>query len=176
MARRNRALWSANGSGIDGRLLDFTAAEDRPWDGRLLRWDVIGSLGHIEGLKASGLLTVAHYNRLRRGLRRALVAVDSGRLTVGASQEDVHTAIEEWLTRRLPGSGERLHTGRSRNDQVATDLRLYLKDRLLHLHSVSLTLVEALLQVAARHRSTLWPASIHQRRAMPSSVGHWAGA
>jgi len=177
MARHaNQALWSANGSGIDGRLLDYTAGDDRPWDARLLRWDVIGSLGHVEGLKASGLLTNADYRRLRRGLRQALVAVDSGRLTVGPSQEDVHTAVEEWLTRRFPGSGERVHTGRSRNDQVATDLRLYLKDRLLHLHAAALTLTEALLRLAARHRSTLWPGYTHQRRAMPSSVGHWAGA
>jgi argininosuccinate lyase len=174
--RANRTLWSANGSGIDGRLLDYTAAEDRPWDARLLRWDVVGSLGHIEALKASGLLTDRDYTRLRRGLRRALAAVDAGRLTVGPSQEDVHTAIEEWLTRRLTGSGERLHTGRSRNDQVATDLRLYLKDQLLGLHAASLTLVEALLQFAGRYRAALWPGYTHQRRAMPSTVGHWAGA
>jgi argininosuccinate lyase len=169
-------LWSANGSGIDGRLLDYTAAEDRPWDARLLRWDVVGSLGHVEGLKASGLLTSSDYTRLRRGLRRALAAVDAGRLTVGPSHEDVHTAIEDWLTRRIPGSGERLHTGRSRNDQVATDLRLYLKDRLLGLHAAALTLVEALLQFAGRHRAALWPGYTHQRRAMPSTVGHWAAA
>ncbi len=155
--RANRTLWSANGSGIDGRLLDYTATEDRPWDARLLRWDVVGSLGHVEGLKASGLLSNADYTRLRRGLRRALAAVDAGRLAVGLSQEDVHTAIEEWLTRRLPGSGERLHTGRSRNDQVATDLRLYLKDCILTLHSASLGLVDVLLQLAGRNRRTLWP-------------------
>jgi argininosuccinate lyase len=177
MARRlKRTLWSANGSGIEGGLLEYTAAEDRPWDGRLLRWDVVGSLGHVEGLKASGLITHADYARLRRGLRRALAEVDAGRLAVSSSQEDVHTAIEDWLTRRLPGVGERLHTGRSRNDQVATDLRLYLKDRLLRLHGASLTLVGALLQFAGRHRSTLWPGYTHQRRAMPSTVGHWAGA
>jgi argininosuccinate lyase len=176
MGRRGGALWSTNGSGIDGGLLEYTAGDDRPWDARLLHWDVIGSLGHIEGLKASGLLTNADYSRLRRGLRQALVAVGSGRLTVAPSQEDVHTAVEEWLTRRVPGSGERLHTGRSRNDQVATDLRLYLKDRLLHLHGSALELAEVLLRLAARHQRTLWPGYTHQRRAMPSSVGLWAGA
>ena len=77
-----------------------------------------------------------------RGLRAALIAVDAGRLRVAPAQEDVHTAVEDWLTRRLPGIGERLHTGRSRNDQVATDLRLYLKDRLLD---------------AARRRARRWP-------------------
>ena len=88
----------------------------------------------------------------------------------------MHTAVEAWLTRRLPGLGERLHTGRSRNDQVATDLRLYLKDRLLALHAGALDLAGALLGFAARHRSVLWPGYTHQRRAMPSSVGLWAGA
>jgi argininosuccinate lyase len=161
---------------MDRRLLDFTAAEDRPWDARLLRWDVLGSLGHVEGLRAAGLLSTRDHARLRRGLRQALAAVDAGRLRVGPAQEDVHTAVEEWLTRRYPGSGERLHTGRSRNDQVACDLRLYLKDRLLRLHLASLGLVDALVGFATRHRTALWPGYTHQRRAMPSSAGLWAGA
>jgi argininosuccinate lyase len=105
-----------------------------------------------------------------------LKAVDAGQLTLRARHEDVHTAVEEWLTRRLPGIGERLHTGRSRNDQVACDLRLYLKDRLLDVQGAALTVVEALLAFAGRHRRVLWPGYTHQRRAMPSSVGLWAGA
>ncbi|MBA2458219.1 MAG: argininosuccinate lyase [Gemmatimonadales bacterium] len=168
-------LWGA-GVPVDQRLLDYTSAEDRPWDARLLRWDVLGSLGHVEGLRASGLLTARDHARLRQGLRRALAAATAGRLAVGPDQEDVHTAVEAWLTRRYPGSGERLHTGRSRNDQVACDLRLYLKDRLLHLHRAALSLADALLGFAGRHRSALWPGYTHGRRAMPSSIGLWAGA
>ncbi|MBA3259118.1 MAG: argininosuccinate lyase [Gemmatimonadales bacterium] len=168
-------LWGT-GAGVDRRLLEYTTAEDRPWDARLLRWDVLGSLGHIEGLRAAGLLTARDHARLRRGLRLALKSVDTGRLDVRPAQEDVHSAVEDWLTRRYPGSGERLHTGRSRNDQVACDLRLYLKDRLLHLHAGALSLIEALLDFAGRHRAVLWPGYTHQRRAMPSSIGLWAGA
>ncbi len=170
-----RTLWGS-GAGLDRRLLDLTAADDRAWDARLLRWDVLGSLGHIEGLRASGLLGVREHARLRQGLRQALAAVDRGRLELRPDQEDVHTAVEEWLTRRLPGLGERLHTGRSRNDQVACDLRLYLKDRLLSLHTGALELTEALLAFATKHRRVLWPGYTHQRRAMPSSIGLWAGA
>ena len=170
-----RTLWGT-GRGLGRELLDHTAAADRPWDARLLRWDVLGSLGHIEGLRASGLLGVRDHARLRQELRRALAAVDSGRLVVRPDQEDVHTAVEEWLTRRAPGSGERLHTGRSRNDQVACDLRLYLKDRLLAVHERAVDLTEALLAFARRHARVLWPGYTHQRRAMPSSVGLWAGA
>jgi argininosuccinate lyase len=168
-------LWGA-GASLDQRLLEATAGEDRPWDARLLRWDVLGSLGHVEGLRASGLLTRGEHAQLRAGLRRALAAVEEGTLRLGASHEDVHTAVEDWLTRRLPRLGERLHTGRSRNDQVACDLRLLLKDRLLALADSALALVDALLSFAAEHRAVLLPGYTHQRRAMPSSLGLWAGA
>jgi argininosuccinate lyase len=175
MLRKPTTLWTS-GPDTDQRMLEYTAGDDRPWDARLLRWDVLGSLGHIEGLRAAGLLSGGEHTRLRRGLRDALTAVDRGRLLVGPAHEDVHTAVEDWLTRRVPGAGERLHTGRSRNDQVACDLRLYLKDRLLAIQGEALELVGALLDLAARHRRVLWPGYTHQRRAMPSSVGLWAGA
>ena len=168
-------LWSGAGR-PDQVMFAYTSGDDRPWDARLLRWDVLGSLGHVEGLRASKLLTARECARLRRGLREALHAVDSGRLTVAARHEDVHTAVEDWLTRRLPGTGERLHTGRSRNDQVACDLRLLLKHELLALHAGALVLADALLAFTWRHRTVLWPGYTHQRRAMPSSVGLWASA
>jgi argininosuccinate lyase len=168
-------LWS-DGRAPDRLLLEQTAAEDRPWDARLLRWDILGSLGHIEGLRAAGLLSTRDHARLRGGLRAALAAAARGRLVLRAEHEDVHTAVEDWLTRRHPGSGERLHTGRSRNDQVALDLRLYLKDRYLALHRQALAVADALLEFARRNRDALWPGYTHQRRAMPSSAGLWAGA
>jgi argininosuccinate lyase len=171
---RATTLWS--GRSPDRSLIEATAGEDRPWDARLLRWDVLGSLGHIEGLRAAGLLGSNEHARLRAELRRALGAVDQGRFRIGSAHEDVHTAVEDWLTRRLPGLGERLHTGRSRNDQVACDLRLYLKDRLLTLHAVAGDVAAALLAFASRHRWVLLPGYTHQRRAMPSSLGLWAGA
>jgi len=174
MAPGPTTLWSTGRP--DRLILEQTAAEDRPWDGRLLHWDILGSLGHIEGLRGAGLLTGRDYARLRRGLREALAAAGRGRLALGPAHEDVHTAVEDWLTRRYPGSGERLHTGRSRNDQVAVDLRLFLKDRYLSLHQRALAVVAGLLDFARRHRGVLWPGYTHQRRAMPSSVGLWAGA
>jgi len=168
-------LWSP-GAPPDEVMFAYTSADDRLWDARLLRWDVLGSLGHIEGLRASRLLTPREHARLRAALRAVLAEVDDGRLRVSPRQEDVHTAVEDWLTRRLPGLGERLHTGRSRNDQVATDLRLFLKDRLLVLHTGALALADALIAFAARYHVVLWPGYTHQRRAMPSSVGLWAAA
>jgi argininosuccinate lyase len=155
-------------------MLAYTVGDDPIWDARLLRWDVLGSLGHIEGLRASGLLSIRDHAALRSGLRSALRAVDAGRLRIGAEHEDAHSAVEEWLTRRVGEAGARVHTGRSRNDQVACDIRLYLKQSLLDVSQVGLDFAEALLGFASRHRRVLWPGFTHQRRAMPSSAGLWA--
>jgi argininosuccinate lyase len=170
-----RTLWSPDRD-LDAEMLAFTIGDDRWWDAHLLRYDVLGSLGHVEGLRASGLLTAADHRRLRAGLRRALAAVERGRLTIGARDEDAHSAVEAWLTRRLGAAGERLHTGRSRNDQVACDLRLFLKDRLSALSFGVLGVSAALLEFARAHRTALWPGYTHTRRAMPSSAGLWAAA
>jgi argininosuccinate lyase len=171
---RTTTLWSH--TSLDPKVLEYTAAEDRIWDARLLRWDVLGSLGHIEGLRASRLITGAEYSSMRRGLREVLDAVSRGRLQLDQRHEDVHTAVEYWLTTRVPEAGQRLHTGRSRNDQVACDLRLFLKHELLLLHTAALGLASALQRFAGQHRRVLWPGYTHGRRAMPSSVGLWAGA
>lgn len=174
-ATRPATLWSP-GTALDAAMLDYTVGDDRTWDSYLLPWDVLGSLGHIEGLRASGLLTGADHRKLRAGLRQAFRAVTSGRLGIGPEHEDAHSAVEFWLVRRVGSAGERLHTGRSRNDQVATDLRLYLKDTLLALQVGALGVVAGLLLLAERNRRTLWPGYTHTRRAMPSSVGLWAAA
>lgn len=170
-----KTLWAA-GAALDRQMLDYTAVEDRLWDGRLIAWDILGSLGHVECLRASHLLSQAEYQRLRAGLRQALREVDAGRLAVGPEHEDVHTAVEDWLVQRVGPVGERLHTGRSRNDQVACDLRLYLKDRLLLLAGDAIDLAESLVIFARRHQRVLWPGYTHTRRAMPSSAGLWASA
>jgi argininosuccinate lyase len=171
---RTTTLWSSTPS--DPRVFEYTVGDDRQWDARLLRWDVLGSLGHIEGLRAARLVTGAEYIRMRRGLREIFGATSGGRLQLDQRHEDVHTAVEYWLTSRVPGTGERLHTGRSRNDQVACDIRLFLKHELLQLHASALGLAGALLKFAQRHSRVLWPGYTHGRRAMPSSVGLWAGA
>lgn len=169
-----KTLWS--GRGTDPRTLRFTVGDDPVWDRHLLRWDVLGSLGHVEALRASKLLSVADHRRLRAALRSALVAVDRGRLVIGPEHEDAHSAIEAWLVRRIGSVGERVHTGRSRNDQVAVGLRLVLKDQLLDVHQQATRLAKVLLAFASRHRGVVWPGYTHTRRAMPSSAGLWAAA
>ncbi|MBA3760727.1 MAG: argininosuccinate lyase [Gemmatimonadales bacterium] len=171
---RPNTLWSSTAP--EQRLFEYTTGDDRTWDARLLSWDVLGSLGHIEGLRAARLITDTDYAGMRRGLREVFNATSRGRLKLDHRHEDVHTAVEYWLTSRAPGTGERLHTGRSRNDQVACDLRLFLKDELLKVTASALGLAAALVDFAQRHRSVLWPGYTHGRKAMPSSVGLWAGA
>ncbi|MFN0177982.1 MAG: lyase family protein [Gemmatimonadales bacterium] len=170
-----KTLWS--GSGATHRdVLAYTVGDDRAWDARLLPWDILGSLGHIEGLRAAKLLSAGDHTRLRAGLRRALRSYDAGRLRIGREHEDAHSAVEAWLTKRLGAVGERVHTGRSRNDQVAVDVRLWAKDRLLGTHEAASRLAAALLGFARRERGSLWPGYTHLRRAMPSSAGLWAAA
>jgi len=168
-------LWSPTRR-PNATMLAYTVGDDRRWDARLLVWDVLGSLGHVAGLRAAGLLSATDHRRLRTGLRAGLTAVRRGRLRIGARHEDVHTAVEMWLTCRVGTTGQRLHTGRSRNDQIACDLRLYLKAALLDVHDDAAALVAALTDFAARHAKTLWPGYTHQRQAMPSSAGLWAAA
>lgn len=170
-----RTLWSS-ADDPDRLMLDYTVGDDRLWDQRLLPWDVYGSLGHAAGLLASGLLTARAHGQLLGALRRALREVAAGRLVVDLVHEDAHTAVEDWITTRYGTVGERLHTGRSRNDQVACDLRLYLKAQLLDLHEAAADLAAAFLAFAGRHQRALWPGYTHTRRAMPSSVGLWADA
>ena len=171
-----RTLWSPPGRNVDELMFSYTVGDDRQWDARLLPWDVLGSLGHVEELKASKLLSPEEYKRLRTGLRAGLAAVRDGHLKIGPQHEDAHTAVEDWLTRRLGKTGERLHTGRSRNDQIACDLRLYLKAALLDVYDVAAGLVLALTDFAQANSDALWPGYTHQRRAMPSSAGLWAAA
>ena len=173
--KRTETLWSP-GAALDAQMFAYTVGDDRVWDARLLRWDILGSLGHAEGLHRARLISDAEHARMRRALRAALRAAAAGNLRIEAGHEDVHSAVELWLTRRHGPIGERLHTGRSRNDQVAVDLRLYLKDRVLALHEQALLAAAALATFAATHRRVLWPGYTHQRKGMPSSAGLWAGA
>jgi argininosuccinate lyase len=166
-------LWSP-GVTPDDAMLAYTVGDDREVDTRLLRWDIIGSLGHVEALAAGGIISTRERAAMRRALQAALKALDQGELTIGKEHEDGHSAVEFWLTRNFGDVGERIHAGRSRNDQVTLDLRLFQKDAVLGVHQGALELAAALLDFASRHRKVIWPGYTHQRIAMPSSAGAWA--
>lgn len=167
-----RALWS--NEAVDEFIAGYTVGDDRVWDDRLMVWDLLGSIAHVEGLRAVDLLSDREADDLVASLRRTLSRARAGSFSVGEA-EDVHTAIEQRLTQELGNVGEKIHCGRSRNDQVLVDIRLYAKDCLLDLMSGVVLLANELLEFAGKHSSVLLPGYTHQRRAMPSSVGLWAG-
>ncbi len=173
MSDQSETLWTP-GASPDRQMLAYTVGDDRVVDQRLLRYDVLGSLGHIEALRAGGLISRTEHLAMRQQLRAAMRAVARGELQIGPEHEDGHSAVEFWLTARRRGLGERLHTGRSRNDQVALDLRLYLRDVVVELHGAMGQVIAALLAFARQHQRILWPGYTHQRIAMPSSAGAWA--
>jgi argininosuccinate lyase len=168
-------LWGGHGS-LSALIGAYTVGEDRLWDQRLLPWDILGTLAHVEGLAAIGIVTGAQARTLRAELRRMLRDARVGRFKVGTDDEDVHTAVERRLVARLGEIGERVHTGRSRNDQVLADLRLFSKDRLLAVMGSVVELARACLTFARRHRDVVFPGYTHQRRAMPSTIGLWAAS
>jgi len=168
-----RSVWG-DGRGLDETVADYTAGDDRRWDRRLLRWDVIGTMGHVVGLVAADLLTREEYDGFADELRRALADADAGHFTITDDDEDAHSALEHRLITRLGSTGEKVHTGRSRNDQVMAALRLYLKDALLDVERSVVAAARALLDFGRRHERVVMPGFTHLRRAMPSSVGLWA--
>ncbi len=168
-----RSLWG-DGSGLDEAMAAYTAGDDRRWDQRLLHWDIIGSAGHIGGLARAGLLTGAEHTALMTELVRSLKDADVGLFVVTEDDEDAHSALEHRLIDRLGELGEKVHTGRSRNDQVMAALRLYLKSALLEIEGAVVAAARSLITFGNRHPGVVMPGFTHVRRAMPSSVGLWA--
>jgi len=167
-------LWGGD-AGLDASVDRYTVGEDRRWDARLLRWDVIGSVGHALGLRELGVLTAAEFDSLHSALRSALVLVDQGELVIGPADEDAHSTLEKHLVAELGDVGRKIHTGRSRNDQVLVDLRLYLREELAQVALLGTSMARALLAFGAAHERVLMPGFTHQRRAMPTTVAVWAG-
>jgi argininosuccinate lyase len=141
-------------------------------DVRLAPFDVAGSIAHARGLLAAGLLTGDQLAGVERGLRQVREELASGSFAFRESDEDVHTAVERRLTEVDPDGGARLHTGRSRNDQVALDLRLYCRDASGRLAAAVAGLVGALAAKATAHADLPMPGYTHLQRAQPVTVGH----
>jgi argininosuccinate lyase len=154
----------------------FEAGRNAPLDAALARYDIWGSLAHAHMLHAVGLIGQDDWQALHGGLRALLAAAEAGGLRPTTAQEDVHTAVEQALTEQLGAAGKMLHTGRSRNDQVLLDLRLYARDQLLAVATSTLDTAGTLLALARRHEWTPMPGYTHMQRAMLSSVGLWAAA
>jgi len=167
-------LWD-KGEPLDARVLRYTAGEDHALDDRLVAYDVEASIAHAGGLHAAGLLDGADLETLSVALRDIAAAHARGEWRVTLEQEDGQTAIESLLTARVGALGGRIHLGRSRNDQVLTALRLYLRDAVEDLRTGAQTVADSLHALAARHTEVALPGYTHMQQAMPSSVPLWAG-
>jgi len=164
-----KPLWGTEA--VDGEILAFTAGDDAVLDNALLEDDLVASKGHVGGLVQAGLLSTDEGARLTSGLDALLVEVRDGRFHVGQDDEDGHSAIERALTERLGEVGKKVHTGRSRNDQVLVALRLHEKRQLALLVDAVAALSRACLAQAKQHERTLAPGYTHLQRAMPSTMG-----
>ena len=142
------------------------------FDARMYRQDIRGSLAHAAMLASRGIISAVDEASIRSGLIEILADLDAGSLAIDPSAEDIHLFIEAELTQRIGDAGKRLHTGRSRNDQVALDLRLYLRDAAGEIRLGFLDLYDTLLDLAARHLNTLMPGYTHLQRAQPITLAH----
>ena len=167
-------LWD-KGAPLDERVLRYTAGEDFALDERLVRYDVRASIAHAEMLHEQKLLSAADLEAIRAGLTALADEHARGEWHVELADEDGQTALERRLTERIGPAGGRVHLGRSRNDQVLTALRLYLKDAVEELNGGALTVAAALERLAEREKKTALPGYTHMQQAMPSSVALWAG-
>jgi len=170
-----KPIWD-RGDPIDAQMLSFTTGDDPLWDRRLVEHDLTGSLAHVAGLLEAGLVSRDDHDAIRAGLQRLLDSFRAGQWTVEADDEDVHSAVERRLVDLVGEPGKRLHTGRSRNDQVATDVRLWLREAILLTEAQLATLIDACRHFAQRHGACPIPGYTHLRRGMPSSLEDWMGA
>ena len=168
-------LWSKGTQATD-LVEDFTVGNDRTLDMRLAKYDVIGSKAHIRMLESIGLLETEELETLTQELDAILEEIKSGDFILEDDVEDIHSQVELLLTRRLGNLGKKIHSGRSRNDQVLVDLKLFLKDEVLNLRSEVLRLFSTLQKLSEEHKDILLPGYTHGQVAMPSSFGLWFGA
>jgi len=165
-------LWSGRFDKNTDALVDELNASIG-FDFRLYRQDIRGSLAHSAMLARQGIITKEDAELIASGLEAILADIEAGKLTFGNDAEDIHMAIEGELTRRIGDAGKRLHTARSRNDQVALDIRLYLKEEISEIRELVLGLLETVLNLAERNKDVIMPAYTHLQRAQPTTFAHY---
>lgn len=167
-------LWN-KGTTADERVEAFTVCNDRILDLRLARYDIIGSKAHIRMLESIGLLSAEELPVLLAGLDEIAASVENGTFVLEPDVEDIHSQVELLLTRKLGEMGKKIHSGRSRNDQVLVDIKMFLKDELLAVRSELSALFDELQALSERYKDVLLPGYTHAQIAMPSSFGLWFG-
>ena len=165
-------LWAGRtGGDVDERLSAINNSIG--FDSRMYRQDITGSMAHAAMLGKVGVITPEESARIVEGLEGILADIESGALEIDMGCEDIHTFVEATLTERIGTAGKKLHTARSRNDQVALDIRMYLADRIDRLSELAKDLAHALCDVAEQHLETVMPGYTHLQRAQPVTLGHY---
>lgn len=168
-------LWSKDFE-PDKMIERFTVGNDRELDLRLARYDVQGSLAHIKMLESIRLLTADELEKLTAELRRIAEVIENGDFRIEEGIEDVHSQVEFMLTDRLGDIGKKIHSGRSRNDQVLVDLKLFMRDELKTIAASVNNTFESFQRLSEQYKDVLMPGYTHLQVAMPSSFGLWFGA
>ena len=168
-------LWD-KGFSIDKQIENFTVGNDREIDMHIAKYDVQASLAHAIMLESIGIITANELSDLKRGLQKLASDIENGTFVIEPSFEDVHSKIEWELTDKLGEVGKKIHTARSRNDQVLVSLQLYYKENLAIINDKTKTLFDTLIGLAEIHKESLLPGYTHLQVAMPSSFGLWFSA
>ncbi|MFC0261164.1 argininosuccinate lyase [Fontibacter flavus] len=168
-------LWQKN-TGSKKEVENFTIGRDPEFDIVLAPFDVLGSMAHAIMLEKIDLLTADELKTLLKGLKEIYHEIAQGQFNIDPGVEDVHSQVEFLLTQRYGEVGKKLHSGRSRNDQVLVDLKLFYRDAIKELAEASMELFELLIQLSNKHQADLMPGYTHTQLAMPSSFGLWFGS
>ncbi len=165
-------LWSGRFlKDVDNRVNDFNSSIS--FDQRLYRQDIEGSIAHSEMLCACGIISTEDKNAIQNGLREILADIEAGKISFSEDAEDIHMNIETILTQRIGDAGKRLHTARSRNDQVALDIRLYMRDEIDQIDDALKKLVLTIIGISEKTTDYVMPAYTHLQRAQPVSFAHY---
>lgn len=168
-------MWTKNVS-MTKEIEKFTVGRDREMDLYLAKYDVLGSMAHITMLQSIDLLTADELKVLLKELKTIYQQAEKGEFVIEEGVEDVHSQVEMLLTRKLGDIGKKIHSGRSRNDQVLVDLKLFIRDQIKEIAGLVKSLFDELITQSERYKNVLMPGYTHLQVAMPSSFGLWFGA
>lgn len=168
-------IWQKN-IDVNKFVESFTVGKDRELDLQMAKFDVLGSLAHTEMLETINLLTADELKAVQKELKNIYAEIEAGNFTIDNSVEDVHSQVEWLLTQRIGEAGKKIHSGRSRNDQVLVDLKLFFRACIEDMVGQTSTLFNELIKLSNTHKDKLLPGYTHLQIAMPSSFGLWFGA
>ena len=168
-------IWQKN-IDVNKFVETFTVGKDRELDLQMAKFDVLGSLAHTQMLETINLLTAEELKTVQQELKNIYAEIETGNFTIEATVEDVHSQVEWLLTQRIGEAGKKIHSGRSRNDQVLVDLKLFFRACIEDMVNQTSTLFNLLIELSNTHKDKLMPGYTHLQIAMPSSFGLWFGA